>query len=620
MGVSGRRAMKPWLAMFAILATAAVPRAAGADSLLGPGNWRRVLGVPQGTIGGSEGFSDVSCPEPNWCMAVGYGRNQTYSSVWAGGSWTDGSYPPTDDPVFGYLGGYGEVQHVACRSSSDCFAAGSQQAADGTTVSLLDHWDGGTWQRVDTSSVESSAFGQGAGSLTRITGLSCQPRSPFSGIDGYFSSLQQVPGLNLLRDGRYCVVTWVSTRGEEQIEGLGMIGEIRPVDVTVAFGIYPYRVSQPSSPVSPLRAPVACTPWYGPVRPVDPPAPGPTGFAQWYESRCYVGEGHQLREILLEMEDTYVDDGGLRNLLFPRTSGDRMIGLWPAPQAAPGDPQWGGVTDVSCPGDAQFGFSTKDGSDACMAVGATPNGDPVADPSVTYSPRAALLKAGSSAVILSPPRRGDSAFKGVTCVRSGGASQGGRIVCNAVGSSVTNRYPTEKNPRSERALLSIYDVSRNRWVSGAWGFYGPRSIALGDGGWTTSKFNGAACAPTPTSSACVAVGFDDQRGSNPLHLLVAASNVPLSVNAATTTLPPARRSTPLLPWPYSWKLAAAGGSPPYRWSTAYILPKGLRLTSDGTIQGIVPQEVEAADYTFGVTVRDADGQEASAELTLKVLP
>lgn len=595
--MSGRQAMVRWLVGFAILGAAAVPGLAEA-------RWHRVPSVPQGTIGGSLGFSDVSCPESSWCMAVGYGSNQTYSSVWAGGSWTAGSYPPTDDAVFGYLGGFGRVDHVACRSSSDCFAGGSQQAQDGSGVSLLDHWDGGTWQRVDTHLID----GKGPGWETTITGLSCQPRSPFSGIDAYFSALQQ-DTFRVLRGGRFCVATWRRSNGPETREGFGLISEVfLGPGVPGFFQIDVF--DEDSVPFSAARAPVGCTPWYGPVRPVDPATEGPTGFGQWYQSRCYVGKGHRLREILLEMEDSYLN--GTLTMLLPMSVGERVVDLWPA--AGP-VAEWGGVMDVSCPGDAQFGFLAKDGSDACMAVGETANGDPIADPaSVSYSPRAAIVKAESPAMIVSLPRRGDSGFRGVTCVRRGGASQGGRITCEAVGSIVTNRFPTEKQTRTERALLASYDVSRNRW--GTW--VPPASVATG-AGWTNSKFNGVSCAPTPTSTACVAVGYEDGFLSlNPLHLLAGASNIPLSVN--TTILPPARRSTPLLPWPYSWKLAAAGGAPPFRWSTDYILPKGLRLTSDGTIQGIVPEGVEAADYIFGVTVRDADGQTASADLTLKVLP
>ena len=42
------------------------------------------------------------------------------------------------------------------------------------------------------------------------------------------------------------------------------------------------------------------------------------------------------------------------------------------------------------------------------------------------------------------------------------------------------------------------------------------------------------------------------------------------------------------------------------------------LTADGVLQGIVSQEVSAMSYSFRVTVRDADGVEASKVLTLTV--
>lgn len=68
--------------------------------------------------------------------------------------------------------------------------------------------------------------------------------------------------------------------------------------------------------------------------------------------------------------------------------------------------------------------------------------------------------------------------------------------------------------------------------------------------------------------------------------------------------------------PYHVDLVAAGGSPPYRWSTnAGRLPGGLQLSAEGSISG-TPRITFSG--TVNLTVTDRTGQSAHADLVLKV--
>jgi len=68
---------------------------------------------------------------------------------------------------------------------------------------------------------------------------------------------------------------------------------------------------------------------------------------------------------------------------------------------------------------------------------------------------------------------------------------------------------------------------------------------------------------------------------------------------------------------YSFVLGASGGTPPYAWSIAGSLPRGLTLdSSSGAITGM-PQEV--SDSPIEVTVTDADGTTAMANFMSSTL-
>lgn len=84
---------------------------------------------------------------------------------------------------------------------------------------------------------------------------------------------------------------------------------------------------------------------------------------------------------------------------------------------------------------------------------------------------------------------------------------------------------------------------------------------------------------------------------------------PLSIE--TTVLPQVLGARP-----YRFQLEASGGVPPYEWSLGSgDLPPGITLGADGLLQGM---SAMVADYEVTVRVRDSEGFQRSALLTLRV--
>ncbi len=116
--------------------------------------------------------------------------------------------------------------------------------------------------------------------------------------------------------------------------------------------------------------------------------------------------------------------------------------------------------------------------------------------------------------------------------------------------------------------------------------------------------------PTTAGQFNVAVTLKDASGQT------ANAQFPVTIIAApqitTTSLPNGIQGTA-----YSATVAATGGTPPYQWS-ASGLPAGLSINAaSGAITG-TPQN--AGTFGVAVTVRDAAGQSATAQLPLTIIP
>jgi hypothetical protein len=67
-------------------------------------------------------------------------------------------------------------------------------------------------------------------------------------------------------------------------------------------------------------------------------------------------------------------------------------------------------------------------------------------------------------------------------------------------------------------------------------------------------------------------------------------------------------------------LSATGGTGPYKWKKAGKLPKGLKLTKEGVIEGTPSSKLAAGTYPVAVKVSDAGKpkQVSSSTLTLAI--
>jgi hypothetical protein len=90
---------------------------------------------------------------------------------------------------------------------------------------------------------------------------------------------------------------------------------------------------------------------------------------------------------------------------------------------------------------------------------------------------------------------------------------------------------------------------------------------------------------------------------------------PPEVEVETTTLPEATRGLA-----YEAVLAACGGTAPYKWKKVGKLPRGLKVTKTGVIQGTPRSKLAPGSYRIGVKATDAEKPKRSATstVTLKV--
>src|SRR5690606_4235302 len=117
--------------------------------------------------------------------------------------------------------------------------------------------------------------------------------------------------------------------------------------------------------------------------------------------------------------------------------------------------------------------------------------------------------------------------------------------------------------------------------------------------------------PTAIGTSTFTVKVDAANGSDTqrLSLRIDPPEYPVIL---TTTLPATTAGTA-----YSTTLAAAGGRLPYSWALASgALPPGLTLEpATGTITGT---PIEPGNFAVSVVLRDADGEMAWNDYTLKV--
>jgi hypothetical protein len=126
----------------------------------------------------------VSCASPTACEAVGFyydsaGVTRSLAEGWNGSTW---SLQPTPLPAGAKSG---QVGSVSCTSPTACVAVGSYVTAAGTTVTLIEGWDGASW------SLQQNPNPAGA-TDSELHGVSCSTAVACTAVGSYSNS----PGID----------------------------------------------------------------------------------------------------------------------------------------------------------------------------------------------------------------------------------------------------------------------------------------------------------------------------------------------------------------------------------------------------------------------------------------
>jgi hypothetical protein len=142
---------------------------------------------------------------------------------------------------------------------------------------------------------------------------------------------------------------------------------------------------------------------------------------------------------------------------------------------------------------------------------------------------------------------------------------------------------------------------------GEWGTL-PQGVSYADG----------VLSGTPTQTGTFQITFTAHNGIGADSVQQFTLTV-VGLHVTTSSLPSVTPETP-----YGQQLEAIGGTEPYKWKKASgSLPKGLRLTSSGRLEGTVNARTasKGSSYSFTVTVTDATKrvhQQATATFSLSV--
>jgi len=129
-------------------------------------------------------LGSISCPEADFCMAVGALRDSfvvsnpraTSAAMWDGTQWTLAPAPAghlPDDSADHWLGG------ISCVAADDCWAVGDADVTEGTvtgattTLPFASHWDGAAWATSAVPAAPSDVPIAPGGIETHLADVSC---------------------------------------------------------------------------------------------------------------------------------------------------------------------------------------------------------------------------------------------------------------------------------------------------------------------------------------------------------------------------------------------------------------------------------------------------------------
>ncbi len=93
---------------------------------------------------------DVSCVNSSFCAAAGFSGHGTFIQMWNGNDWLLTSSP---NPVSG-PSTLSALLGVSCVSSSFCVAVGGFQQGASPQSTLIEHWDGSVWSIVQSPNID----------------------------------------------------------------------------------------------------------------------------------------------------------------------------------------------------------------------------------------------------------------------------------------------------------------------------------------------------------------------------------------------------------------------------------------------------------------------------------
>jgi hypothetical protein len=137
-----------------------------------------VVASPDTGPGLANDLYGVTCTSVTWCVAVGSADTgdalQTLVEQWNGTAWSIVPSPDTDP------GQDQPLVDVSCTSATACTAVGSAGTMAGTTVTLVESWDGTAWSIAPSPNT-------GAGGVSELSSVSCPSGTSCTAVGDYFT-------------------------------------------------------------------------------------------------------------------------------------------------------------------------------------------------------------------------------------------------------------------------------------------------------------------------------------------------------------------------------------------------------------------------------------------------
>jgi hypothetical protein len=179
------------LAMFSLAATppvetthgnTSVPQPAASESMplvsgAQSNDWS-IVSSPNTSATEHNALRGVTCVSASECWAVGYyladNAAQTLIERWDGTSWSIVSSPNTSATQSNFLLG------VTCRSASECWAVGYYYNDNVISQTLIERWDGTSWEIVSSPNTSSTDYNS-------LSGVTCVSASECWAVGYYFT-------------------------------------------------------------------------------------------------------------------------------------------------------------------------------------------------------------------------------------------------------------------------------------------------------------------------------------------------------------------------------------------------------------------------------------------------